>query len=525
MEKDNTTKVLTRFVNELAIPVTAKSISDQLEKHPDYDSLLAFSDVLDRFNVPNAAYKLSYDQLVDVPVPFIAHLKDRKFGVVTTFGENEVKISHDRWNGKTFPTEEFKKQYGGSVLVAEKDETSGEAGFDQKHRAEIINSLRMPVVATGGLLILVGILLLHSAFLSSLTIPIALLTLFKTAGLTTSVLLLMQSIDANNPLIHKLCGGDSNKDCNAILSSKAAKVNQYLSWSEVGFFYFAGSWLALLFTSGHFAVVQTLAILNILALPYTVYSIYYQWRVAKQWCIFCCTVQALLWLEFFAFIPYLHSLILPNLTESANLLMGMAAPLLGWILVKPYLLQAKQITPLKKQLRVFKYNKDLFNKLLNEEIKYALLNAENSLTIGNRDAEHTITMVSNPYCQPCAKAHKALDEWLVNRPDIKLQVIFSTSNNEKDKKTEVATHLMNLQKLNNNATLKKALDDWYDQKQKDYGAWANVHHAATIINMHNELEAQKEWCKMVEIKGTPTLFLNGRRLPKNYQPEDLEYFI
>src|SRR5471030_1680876 len=118
------------------------------------------------------------------------------------------------------------------------------------------------------------------------------------------MLLLMQSIDANNPFIQKLCGED-NKNCNAILSSKAAKINEFLSWSEVGFFYFAGTWLALLFNSAHIAMLQALAVLNIVALPYTFYSIHYQWRVAKQWCVFCCAVQALLWLEFFAFLPYL----------------------------------------------------------------------------------------------------------------------------------------------------------------------------------------------------------------------------
>jgi hypothetical protein len=69
MENDNTTRVLTRFMVELGIPVTRQSISDELQKHPDYGSLLAYSDVLNNWHVPNAAYQLWFDQLAEVPLP------------------------------------------------------------------------------------------------------------------------------------------------------------------------------------------------------------------------------------------------------------------------------------------------------------------------------------------------------------------------------------------------------------------------------------------------------------------------
>lgn len=526
MERDNSTRVLTRFVQELAVPVTSQSLSDQLEKHPDYDSMLAFSEVLDFYKIPNAAYRLKPDQLVDVPVPFIAHMSQRRFGVVTAYTDKFVKLSDEKTKNKVLSIADFNKNYGGAVLVAEKDPNSGESGYAEKYKKEALENLRTPV-ALGGLALLFIILLMqHAGFVASLNISLALLALFKTAGLITAIMLLMQSINANNPLIQKLCGGDNGKDCNAILSSKAAKVNAYLNWSEVGFFYFAGTWLVLLFNSANPAVIYMLAALNILSLPYTAYSINYQWRVAKQWCIFCCAVQALLWLEFFAFLPaLLHGPVVPNAAAISAIAAVMLAPVLTWILVKPYLMQAKQITPLKQQLRKFKYNKELFAKMLNDEVQYALTATDQALIIGDPNAPNTITMVSNPYCQPCAKAHKALEEWLPDRPDIRLQVVFSTANNEKDKKTEVAAHLMRMQKKGDNTLLKNALDDWYEQKQKNYKAWAKLYPVTDRSDVSPQLEAQKEWCKMTEIKGTPTIFINGRRLPQNYQPEDLRYFI
>jgi len=524
MKKNNTIQTLCLLVKELGIAVTCQSISDELQKHPNYNSILAYSDVLNNWRIPNEAYSLSFDELADVPVPFIAHLSNNEFVLVNQLNEKEVRVSNGTWKHKKFTSAEFKNLYGGSILVAEKGEAFGEVDYKTKRLHEIINEWRMPVFLIGAFILFFGFLFLHSAYLSALSFQIVVLTLIKTLGLVTAILLLIQSIDANNPFIQKLCSGDK-KDCNAILSSKAAKVNEFLTWSEVGFFYFAGTWLVLLFNSNDVPVLYALALLNIISLPYTFYSVYYQGWVAKQWCVLCCAIQGLLWLEFFAFLPnLLNSMQVPNFREWMNLVMGIAIPVLLWMIIKPYLLKAKQINPLKQQLRKLKYNTELFENSINNEVKLDLPDDRHSLVIGNPAAEQIITMVSNPYCQPCAKAHKTLEEWLVNRDDIKLQVIFSIFNTE-DKTSEIAGHLMALQANQDALSLKKALTDWYEQKHKNYESWAKEYPKPANLSLNEALEKQKEWCIMADITATPTLFINGRRLPKNYQPEDLRYFI
>ena len=131
-------------------------------------------------------------------------------------------------------------------------------------------------------------------------------------------------------MIQVLCQPGSKRDCNAILSSKAAKVFEGLTWSEVGFFYFAGTWLLLLFGGRSPFVWQILALLNIVSLPYTVYSIYYQARVAKKWCVLCCTIQALLWLEFFTIIGSVNKAFLaPGNTEWSVVAISLLLPVLS----------------------------------------------------------------------------------------------------------------------------------------------------------------------------------------------------
>lgn len=525
---DNSTRVLAQFTRTLGIPVTRKSLSEQLEKHPDYYSMLALSEVLDNFNIPNAAYQVPHDQLAEVPVPFIATLADKSFIVVTGMDDKQVSLADGGWSRKKLPLADFLRKYGRSVLVAEPITTApGEQGYRAKHHAEILQNLQLPLALACLAAVVLGVLALNPGYLARFTLQTGLLALFKTAGLATSVLLLVQSLDANNPLIQKLCGGAGDKNCNAILSSKQAKI-WGISWSEVGFCYFAGTWLALLCSPANAAMLQLLALFNLLALPYTFYSVYYQWRVAKQWCVFCCVVQGLLWLEFFAFLPALLAGIHPvALNTPAALALSMLLPAALWLALKPYLLQLVQVPQLKQQLHKFKYNAGMFHAALKEQPKYTTPDDSWSMVLGNVEAENIITMVASPYCQPCAKAHLLIDDALNDDGNIQVRVVFVGDNTgEKDDKGRVHRHMMALNQLPDKTIIKKALHHWYGQKQKDYDTWAkawpvNADEALIIA----KLKQQKAWCDMAEIKATPTLLLNGYKLPPAYQVNDLKYML
>jgi uncharacterized membrane protein/thiol-disulfide isomerase/thioredoxin len=342
-------------------------------------------------------------------------------------------------------------------------------------------------------------------------------------------LLLIQSIDENNPLVQRLCqAGGKKSDCAAILSSKAAKVTAWLSWSEVGFFYFAGTWLLVLFGGQSPLVWKTLWVLNVISLPYTFYSIYYQARVAKQWCVLCCTIQALLWLEF---LPLLSANLLLSFNLAidaksiANVLVCMLSPVLIWAVLKPLLLKVQQLEPLRQQLRKFKYNTELFNKMLQDQPKYVQPEGSWSVVLGNAEAGNCITMVSNPYCPPCAKTHKLLDELLAESDNVQARIVFTANNTDEDIKTPVSRHMMALNELADKAIIKKAMHDWYEEKQKNYEAWAKLYPVELNEANFYKLDKQRDWCDMAEIKGTPTLLLNGHILPDLYRLPDLKYML
>lgn len=520
---DNVDASVIKILNALRFPVDSNKIIAELDKHPDYPSLLAISDVLNNFHIDNYAYRVTFEELPLIPCPFIVHTHSNggDFLMVNKVDDQNVIVSSDKWNKHKIELNDFKKIFDGVVLTVE-------PGTENQSSATVMTQLaelKVPLAIGGLLFTLIAEVAFHTSYLESYSWQVLLITLFATAGLITSILLLMQSIDSNNPLVQKLCSG-YNSDCKAILSSKAATVFEGLSWSEVGFFYFAGNWIAILFGGHSTALLQALAVLNIASLPYTFYSIYYQARVAKQWCVLCCTVQTLLWLIFIPSVTaFSRPLTLPDISAWSTLLFSFLLPVALWVIIKPLFLKVQQIKPLKDQLRKFKYNSELFNSMLNNQPKYSLPSEDWSIVLGDTEASTSITMVTNPYCPPCSKTHKLLDELLEQRTDIQARIVFTAQNTDEDIKTPVSRHLMALNQLADKDIVKKALNDWYEQKQKDYKAWAKAYPVELNEAEYYKIDNQKAWCKMAEVTATPTLLLNGYRLPEYYQLPDLKYML
>lgn len=47
----------------------------------------------------------------------------------------------------------------------------------------------------------------------------------------------------------------------------------------------------------------------------------------------------------------------------------------------------------------------------------------------------------------------------------------------------------------------------------------------TSLRINGKVEAMSAWCDAAEITHTPTLFVNGYRLPENYDIEELRYIL
>jgi uncharacterized membrane protein len=529
----------------LHVKISGTTLKKEIEQHPNYPSLLSVSDVLNNYGIENLGVKFNPEKIIDIPTPFITQITGRKsvidfFTVVKEIPNGVVKFfdpEEQRWDKLSL--EDFLKRSLGIALLTEVADNAGEQNYDTIIKAER-NKQATQLFTFGLVPLLVIAAIITGLFKNGLNaiLPGIFLTLTLT-GCTVGALLLLYELDRHNPILKQICSAGKKVNCGAVLQSKASKI-WGISWSAIGFSYFMGM-LLLLLSSGITspAALLTVALINAVAIPYTFFSIYYQWRVAKQWCMLCLTVQALLFLQLStALIGGWHTLI-PITSISTGLIIqtaiSFAIPFIAVTLLMPALQKAKESKSLNTELQKLKHNPQIFEALLQKQ-KVVTENPEGlGLILGNADAKYKLIKVCNPFCGPCAAAHTPIEQLLHNNPDVQVQILFTTGVDENDYRLPPIKHLLAIAEKNNEGTLKKALDDWYLAPTKNYDSFAAKY------PMNGELKKQSEkiskmstWCNNTRIEFTPTFFIsigddNGEsnfyQLPGMYSVNDLKYFF
>jgi protein-disulfide isomerase len=145
--------------------------------------------------------------------------------------------------------------------------------------------------------------------------------------------------------------------------------------------------------------------------------------------------------------------------------------------------------------------------------------------LGNANGKLKVLKVCNPYCTPCAKGHRLLNTLLESDEEISLQIIFSTTRDESHRTNTAVRHFLSLAEMKNSKLLKSALDDWYLTEKKDYTLFDKKYPLSSSKDeINKQIESMNNWCELNEITYTPTYFVNGFRLPEEYEIADLKYF-
>jgi hypothetical protein len=528
---NNTTQVTIALLEELKVSITKTEIIEQIEHHPDFPSLYSISDSLKKWKVDNIALQAESKNLEEFPVPFIAHTKKGGGNFILVHSINgSINYIDEEGKLKKKSKEDFYNEWDNIVLLAEKNQSSGEKNYNIGRKREVINSLRIPSIIVGCLLlIIVYSFISHSYVASSLLI-------LKLLGSIITGLLLWFEIDKSNSILKQICSSGGNTNCTAILSSKQAKMFNIASWSEIGFFYFSGGYLfLLLMVERSLAGLTFLGIINALALPYIVFSIIYQWRIVRQWCPLCLAVQALLLIEFALHFFSTWNQTTPemffrNIEMTGGTLLilitSFILPVFFWIASKKTFLAAQLSKGVKKQLSQIKYDKEVFHTLLGKKKKITDSTEGLGIILGNPEAKNTIIKVCNPYCGPCARAHLELEEIIENNDNVKVQIIFTATDEENDVKAAPVKHFMALYQFGDIKTLKKALFDWYSLDIKNYDIFSIKYPVKEeFLLQGDKLNLMKRWCDKNEISHTPYLFINNYMMPSMYTIKDLDYLL
>jgi uncharacterized membrane protein len=520
--KNNFLNTFTLFLKQLKVPVTESSALDYLETHPDEGSMLAYADTLNHFKIENAAVRITKQDLTSLPTPFVAfsQIHGGTFSVVKNLTENTIEWFDTQKGWVKDKLEDFTKAWSGFVLLAETDEKSGEKNYTTKRRDEILRNIRIPVAVT-----LIAFIFLYFIINAPLVSTSTYILLgLKAIGMVISTLLFVKSIDNANSLVNKLCNAGSKISCQSILDSPAAKITPWFSWSDAGFIYFFGSFLAMLFSFGHAKTLNTYLTVQLVfssfALLFSSYSLYYQGIKAKMWCTLCLGVVSVFFLE--AILTFFFTSSTKNTFDIQGLLntaIGFLFPIAFLVLYKVTAINARESISLKKELTKLKSNPQIFGTLMAGQRKMPEIPSDMPvITIGNKNAEHVLTMVSNPLCSPCAHMHARIERMLEENENIKCQVVFLSSINGNDAGGQFVRKLFSLpEELQH-----EALQIWFGRNDKNFEKWNYTFlDYETQKDTKNIQEYHSFWINQAEVQGTPTIFFNSKIIPTLLTLEDL----
>jgi len=269
-----------------------------------------------------------------------------------------------------------------------------------------------------------GILLLILDAVIQFDPAVLVFAVLSLAGSFVCVLIIMYNMQKDNPLTRKLCQNIGAFDCNKVLHSPAAQIFKGVNLGDIGLIYFLAQFLFLSF--GKYGAFNTLLLLSIpsfLAWCATFWSIWYQWKVVKSWCKMCLLTTAVIWLQAGTFFYSLKNICIDctlfNSTSlpGAGLLITCSLLACTWLLIKPIIGKAEELTTARQQLRQWKRHTSVFNALLKKQAAIDAAVWENDFLLGNPEgAVIWMMVVVNPFCPACALEYKLLSSLIQTYP-------------------------------------------------------------------------------------------------------------
>ncbi len=510
--------VAINFFKKLDRQINTKLISLSFGCHPYSLSATAISDVLKEWGVDSYTIQLNTDnkdEVFNLPMPFITFTNENKgeFVLVRKIDENHISYysAFDK-NVTNRATKDFMIDWRGIQIIPFVGEHAGDINYKETRRKELTNT-SVCVLSTIFLAAAVCWILYCNALISPFYIALFIL---KLAGLAIGVILLQNEYGINHSLVNEYCTDEKN-DCNALLKSPAAKIFDAVSWSELGFIYFLGSFLYLFYTHFSGGSIFALFLLNVPTCIFSFYSLWHQKMVAKQWCKFCLATLAIFWTEFM--VLSLQSKVFVW-TDAIMLGGSLSLVSLVWFTVRPILEKYNFYWKSFATSSKIKYQRNIFQDRLQNQTKYD--ESPQSFRLEREEeTDYILTVISNPTCAACAKEFKTLERYIYGAyENLSINFVFSTPPISDDGYHVVNTILyINEQKGFYEAI--KALKDWY--KGIPINKWLIQY--GKVETEHPSIQLHRQWLQQSGIRKSPVLLLNHHEIPEEYNLSEIKYVI
>lgn len=483
---------------------------EEITTHPDYPALTSVTDFLDTGNMPYNAVQADASYIHEFNYPMLAHIRNS--------GQEYIHIIHNTadWNKQ----KEITAHWTGIAIYPEKNAQWQNAENTTYKNTQLKNKIVAVALAITGLA-----LYIISTF-QLLNFSTGIFGLLSLIGLIISLYALGTELGFQSQIVKQVCGAVSNGSCVQVLKSRYAKGFAGITPADASVLYFAAQFIVYLIGSFYAPLLQSILLWAFAGIAIAAWSIYTQAIKLKQWCALCLAIAAVL---------ILQAILAFSIRTTAINYFGLLNFILLFMLLAFVLLPVKQLIKTNSsnklklaELKKWKTDAELFISQWQREQEVDTTIWQHDLLLGNPAAPLQITVACNPYCGPCAKAHKQLDKILHRFPGkINVQLrLLCNAEDESDKCTiAVKSILQKAAAVKDNKELQALLNDWF--VFMDYEKWMQKWKTLHPMQSEDESEVRlySQWATQSHIVFTPTFFINGKKLPGRYHLNDLEILI
>ena len=494
--------------------ISKKYLKEELTAHPDYPALLSVADFLDHGDFSYKAVQSDATNINKFNYPLLAHIKQP--------GQEYLQIINNSndWSKNN----EIKKYWSGIVLYAELGSKWINSQNSRYLKAELLAKIILSILCVLNILLI---------FYIGKTASLFLFGLLSQIGFIISIILLRTELGYESQIVKQVCGSISNGGCDKVLKSKYANGFFGLRPADASLVYFFSQYCIYVFMAPNGIYLNTIIFLSLIGSFVAVWSIYTQAIIIKQYCILCLILAMTLLAQFFIGLYINQFSVLNIIYPESDFFIGLliythlyAVGIAILFLIKN-LITINNSNKLKAvELKSWKADIDLFQAQLLSQPQINSYEWESDFIIGKSEAPVLITVTCNPYCVPCAEAHKKLHyllEKFEGKLKLKLRFVFDIKNENDKRFIAIKSILQRAHEASNNEEIKVMLLDWFELM--DIDKWNKKWPSNLNTDVKELMQLHSKWVENNNITFTPTIFLNKNKFPTKYNLNDLEIIL
>lgn len=511
--------IFTSFLNELKVPHTKEYSDKFFNEHPYNDTLYGLSKLLRDYHIPNNGYKFegNKDSIVnELKPPFIAQIG---FDFIPVYDKTEGWFKFWR-NGRSLQISlvDFVKMWSGNILFANPNSESTEPNY-KRHR--ILHFIKIVEYIIFIISFLYSFFFLCKLSLIKENISTILVYILNIIGLITTYILIRRDDDLSDSFAESVCSLFKHSDCNSVIQSSASRFLGIISWGQIGLGYFISNLIVLTFIPEDYFYY---CIFNMLTLPYTFWSIWYQKYKAQAWCPLCLIVQVILWILFICNIFVFNRISLESYSwmKCLHIFFLYVASVLAIHLLFSNMTFRLNLKYIEQRMNRIRLKDHVFYSIMRDQRLYKISQSDSHILCGNIESSNVLTIISNPHCNPCALLHERLNTQVI-KENFCIQYLYSSFAPEFDisSKFLIAVYFQSPEKER-----ESIYNEWYRDGRRNKNKFFKKYSKFQIDKqVDDEYAKQTVWMNKHAFSGTPIILINGYLLNEDYKIEDLQYFL